>query len=165
MKAYNMKLNPAKCAFGVSIGKFLGFIVTQRGIKVNPEQIKAVMETFPPSSKKEMQRLIGRLTVLGRFIARFTNKLRHWTKCQIRTLSKLGQKGSEPYHFRCLLSSVLLHRISTLKCRLQSAMGGANHPSKARVAEQLNKMMTGEGKKGIYAWYWRLGRNKARNYL
>ena len=77
MKAYNMKLNPTKCAFGVSTGKFLGFMVTQRGIKVNPEQIKAVMETFPPSSKKEMQRLIGRLTVLGCFIARFTNKLRH----------------------------------------------------------------------------------------
>lgn len=37
IKAYNMKLNPAKCAFGVSIGKFLGFIVTQRGIKVNPK--------------------------------------------------------------------------------------------------------------------------------
>ena len=77
MKAYNMKLNPAKCAFGVSIGKFLGFIVTQRGIKVNPKQIKAVMETFPLSSKKEMQRLTGRLATLERFIARFTDKLRH----------------------------------------------------------------------------------------
>ncbi|RVW20895.1 hypothetical protein CK203_113694 [Vitis vinifera] len=71
-----MKLNPSKCAFGVNVGKFLGFMVTQRGIEVNPDQIKAVIETFAPSSKKELQRLTGRLATLGRFIARFTDKLR-----------------------------------------------------------------------------------------
>ena len=76
MKAYNMKLNPAKCTFGVSASKFLGFMVTQRGIEVNQDQIKAVMETFPPSLKKELQRLTGRLATLGRFIARFTDKLK-----------------------------------------------------------------------------------------
>ncbi|KAL6331609.1 hypothetical protein AAG906_011549 [Vitis piasezkii] len=56
--------------------KFLGFIVTQRGIEVNQDQIKPVMETSVPSCKKELQRLTGRLVALGRFIARFTNKLR-----------------------------------------------------------------------------------------
>ncbi|RVW83516.1 Retrovirus-related Pol polyprotein from transposon 17.6 [Vitis vinifera] len=76
IKTYNMKLNSAKCAFGVSANKFLGFMVTQRGIEVNPDQIKAVMETFPPSSKKKLQRLTGHLAALERFIARFTNKLR-----------------------------------------------------------------------------------------
>ena len=76
MKTYNMKLNPAKCAFGVNVGKFLGFMVTQRGIKVNLDQIKAVTETFSPSSKKELQHLTGRLVVLERFIAWFTEKLR-----------------------------------------------------------------------------------------
>ena len=54
MKAYNMKLSPAKCAFGVSIGKFWRFLVTQRRIEVNPDQIKAIMETFPQSSKKRV---------------------------------------------------------------------------------------------------------------
>ena len=49
-----MKLNPSKCAFGVSAGKFLGFMVTQRGIEVNLDQIKVVMETSAPSSKKEL---------------------------------------------------------------------------------------------------------------
>ncbi|RVW69617.1 Retrovirus-related Pol polyprotein from transposon 17.6 [Vitis vinifera] len=49
MKAYKMKLNPAKCAFGVSAGKFLGFMVTQRGIEVNPDQIKSVMEMSIPN--------------------------------------------------------------------------------------------------------------------
>lgn len=71
-----MKLNPAKCAFRVSTGKFLRFMVTQRGIEFNPNQIKVVMETFAPSNKKESQCLMGSLTTLGRFIAQFTNKLR-----------------------------------------------------------------------------------------
>ncbi|RVW39099.1 hypothetical protein CK203_084156 [Vitis vinifera] len=44
LREYDMKLNPSKCAFGVSAGKFLGFMVTQRGIEVNPDQIKAVLE-------------------------------------------------------------------------------------------------------------------------
>lgn len=71
-----MKMNPVKCAFGVSVGKFLGFMVTQRGIEVNPDQIRVVLETPAPSRKKELQRLTDCLAVLGHFIARFTNKLR-----------------------------------------------------------------------------------------
>ena len=51
---YNMKLNPSKYAFGVSADKFLGFMVTQRGIEVNPDQIKVVMEIPAPSNKKEL---------------------------------------------------------------------------------------------------------------
>ncbi|KAL6323325.1 hypothetical protein AAG906_029332 [Vitis piasezkii] len=55
MRAYNMMLNPAKCVFGVNAGKFLGFMVTQRGIKVNSVQMRVILET--PTSNKE-QRLI-----------------------------------------------------------------------------------------------------------
>nr|CAN67795.1 hypothetical protein VITISV_009541 [Vitis vinifera] len=73
---YGMKLNPSKCAFGVSAGKFLGFMVSQRGIEVSPDQVKAVIETPPPRNKKELQRLTGKLVALGRFIARFTDELR-----------------------------------------------------------------------------------------
>lgn len=71
-----MKLNLTKCAFGVSVDKFLGFIVTQRGIEVSLDQIRAVMETLALSSKNELQRLTGRLAALGHFITRFTDKLR-----------------------------------------------------------------------------------------
>ena len=75
LRRYDMKLNPSKCAFDVSAGKFLGFMVSQRGIEVNPDQIKAVMETPPPKNKKELQRLTGKLVALGHFIARFTDEL------------------------------------------------------------------------------------------
>ena len=53
MRRYNMKLNPAKCAFGVNVDNFLGFMVTQREIEVNPDQIKVVMETFAPICKRK----------------------------------------------------------------------------------------------------------------
>ncbi|KAL6334658.1 hypothetical protein AAG906_019522 [Vitis piasezkii] len=71
MRAYNMKLNLAKCAFNVSVGKFLGFMETQREIKVNPTQVKIVLKTPAPNSKKELQCLTGRLASLGHFIAHF----------------------------------------------------------------------------------------------
>ena len=76
MRAYNIKLNLAKLAFGVSAGKFLGFMVTQRAIEVNPDQIRVVMETSTLNNKKELQRLMGRLAVLRHFITQFTDKLR-----------------------------------------------------------------------------------------
>ena len=54
LKSYNMKLNLAKCAFEVSIGKFLGFIVNSRGIEANPDKIKAVLDMLPPSNVKQV---------------------------------------------------------------------------------------------------------------
>ena len=76
LREYSMKLNPLKCAFGVSAGRFLGFMVTQRGIEVNPTQLKAILQSSAPSSKKDIQQLTGWLAALGRFISRFTDRLK-----------------------------------------------------------------------------------------
>ena len=57
LREYDMKLNPVKCAFGVSAGKFLGFIVNNRGIEAIRDKIKVVLDMPPPSSIKEVQRL------------------------------------------------------------------------------------------------------------
>ena len=48
LRQYNMKLNPSKCAFGVSLGKFLGFMVSHKGIEVNPDKIQAILDMKPP---------------------------------------------------------------------------------------------------------------------
>ena len=64
LREYNMKLNPAKCAFGVSVRNFLGFIVNNRGIEANPDKIKVVLNMPPPSNIKEVQRLTGRVAAL-----------------------------------------------------------------------------------------------------
>uniref|UniRef100_A0A2N9GFI3 RNA-directed DNA polymerase n=1 Tax=Fagus sylvatica TaxID=28930 RepID=A0A2N9GFI3_FAGSY len=74
LRRYRMKLNPNKCVFGVSSGKFLGFMVSQRGIEANPDKIKAVLEMTPPRSTKEVQSLTGRVAALNRFVSRATDK-------------------------------------------------------------------------------------------
>ena len=74
LRAYNIKLNPAKCAIGVSAGKFLGFIVNNRGIEANPDKIKAALDMPPPSNIKEVQRLIGRVAALSRFVSKTSDK-------------------------------------------------------------------------------------------
>ena len=74
LKSYNMRLNPAKWDFGVSVGKFLGFIVNSRGIEVNPYKIKVVLDMLPPSNVKEIQRLTGRIAALSRFVSKVSDK-------------------------------------------------------------------------------------------
>ena len=74
LRFYNMKLNPRKCAFGVTVGKFLGFIVSQRGIEANPDKIRAIMEMVPPRNVKEVQSLNGKIAALNRFMSRATDK-------------------------------------------------------------------------------------------
>ena len=68
--SYNMKLNPGKCTFGVTVGKFLSFMISQRGIKVNPEKIRAIVELEPPRMVKKVQSLNGKIATLNRFVSK-----------------------------------------------------------------------------------------------
>ncbi|XP_021974783.1 uncharacterized protein LOC110869886 [Helianthus annuus] len=70
----SIKLNPAKCSFGMEEGKFLGFIVTRDGFKVNPEKVQAIERMPSPSNLKDMQKLAGRLAALNRFLANHAAK-------------------------------------------------------------------------------------------
>ena len=74
LRSYNMKLNPSKCVFGVTAGKFLGFMMSQRGIEVNLEKVQAIMELGPPRTVKEVQSLNGKIAALNRFVSKVTNK-------------------------------------------------------------------------------------------
>lgn len=74
LHAYRMKLNPSKCVFSVHGGKFLGYMVLQRGIEVNPKKIEAIMKLPPPQTTRDVQRLAGSMAALNRFITRFTDK-------------------------------------------------------------------------------------------
>ena len=74
LRSYKMKLNPDKCVFGVTAGKFLGFMVSQRGIEVNPEKIRAIIELEPPRTTKEVQSLNGRIAALSRFVSKATDR-------------------------------------------------------------------------------------------
>ena len=61
IKKYKLRLNLQKCTFGVTAGKLLGFLVSDRGIKVDPSKIKAILEMPPAKSKKAIKGLLGRL--------------------------------------------------------------------------------------------------------
>ena len=74
LRSYNMKLNPSKCVFGVTTGKFLGFMVSQRGIEVNPEKVRAIIELGPPRTVKEVRSLNGKIAALNRFVSKSTDK-------------------------------------------------------------------------------------------
>ncbi|XP_064950487.1 uncharacterized protein LOC135604763 [Musa acuminata AAA Group] len=70
LRKFGMRLNPTKCAFGVTSGKFLGFIVHERGIDANPEKVQAIINMQSPRTIKDLQQLNGRLVALSRFLAR-----------------------------------------------------------------------------------------------
>ena len=69
-----MKLNPSKCVFEVTTGKFLGYMVSQRGIEVNPEKVRAILELEPPRIVKAVQSLNGKVAALNRFVSKATDK-------------------------------------------------------------------------------------------
>ena len=69
-----MKLNPSKCMFRVMAGKFLGFMVSQRGIEVNPEKVRALMKLEPSRMVKVVQSLNGKIAAINRFISKATDK-------------------------------------------------------------------------------------------
>ncbi|GKV06894.1 hypothetical protein SLEP1_g18713 [Rubroshorea leprosula] len=69
-----MKLNLLKCTFAVESGKFLGYVVSKRGIEVNPEKVEVVQQMESPKTIKDVQRLTGCLATLHRFIARLAKK-------------------------------------------------------------------------------------------
>src|SRR5262249_56725881 len=60
-REHQLKMNPKKCVFGESSGKLLGFIVSQRGIEVDPNKAKEIAEMPPPKNLKDVTALIMRL--------------------------------------------------------------------------------------------------------
>ena len=76
LRKHKLRLNTSNCSFGVGSGKFLGYMVTHRGIEVNPDHIKAINSLQPPQNPKEVQKLTGMTAVLNQFISRSANKCR-----------------------------------------------------------------------------------------
>ena len=67
-------MNPLKCAFFVQAGDFLGFVVHKKGIEINQNKTKAIVGTKAPTSKKELQSLLGKINFLRRFISNLSGR-------------------------------------------------------------------------------------------
>ena len=78
-RKYGLKMNPTKCAFGVSAGQFLGFLVHERGIEVTQRSIDAIKKIQPPEDKKQLQKLIGKVNFIRRFISNLSGRLDPFT--------------------------------------------------------------------------------------
>ena len=76
LRSYKLRLNASKCSFGVGSGKFLGYMVTHKGIEVNPDQIKVINNLRTPRNPKEVQKLTGMAATLNRFISRSAYRCR-----------------------------------------------------------------------------------------
>lgn len=74
MRKYGLKMNPMKCAFGVHAGGFLGFVVHKRGIEINQNKTKAILDLKSPSTKKQLQSLLGKINFLRSFISNLNGK-------------------------------------------------------------------------------------------
>ena len=76
LRRHKLRFNMSKCSFEVGSGKFLGYMVTHRGIEVSPDQIKAVNSLQPPRNSKEVQKLTDMIVALNHFISRSADRCR-----------------------------------------------------------------------------------------
>ncbi|KAJ9694023.1 hypothetical protein PVL29_009818 [Vitis rotundifolia] len=70
IRQFRLRLNPKKCTFGVTSGKLLGYMVSERGIEVDPDKIRAILGMPAPRTEREIRGFLGRLQYISRFIAR-----------------------------------------------------------------------------------------------
>ena len=108
LRRHKLHLNASKCSFGVGSRKFLGYMVTHRGIEVNPDQIKAINSLQPPRNPKEVQKLTEIMTTLNRFISRSAERCRpfflllhkwkefQWSEECVRAFQELKRYLSHP---------------------------------------------------------------------
>src|SRR6185312_2573164 len=103
-------MNPKKCAFGVSAGQFLGFLVHERGIEIGLKSQEAVKTMKPPTTKKELQKLIGKINFVRRFISNLSGRIEpfmglvkiksedeiHWGAEQQQALDEIKEYLSKP---------------------------------------------------------------------
>jgi hypothetical protein len=79
MCQYGLKMNSRKCAFKVSAGKFLGFIIHEHDIEIDPDRIKSIRNVGPTTCKLEVQKFLGKINYLRKFISNLAGKIDAFT--------------------------------------------------------------------------------------
>jgi hypothetical protein len=75
MKTYGLRMDPSKCAFGVTLGRFLGFIVHEHGIQIDPKKIESIRKIEEPVCKKDVQKLLDKINYLRHFISNLVGRV------------------------------------------------------------------------------------------
>ena len=76
LRQHKLRLNANKCVFSMGPGKFWGYMITTRGIGVNPDQISTIQELKPPTNPKEVQKLTRMIAAQNRFVSRSVDRYR-----------------------------------------------------------------------------------------
>ena len=108
LRRHKLHLNASKCSFEVGSGKFLGYMVTHSGIRVNPNQIRAINSLQPPRNPKEVQKLTGMMAALNRFISRSVGRCRPFFFCYINGKSFSGPR-SVSWHSKSVNNIYSIH--------------------------------------------------------
>ena len=77
IECFRLRLNPKKFTFGVTSGKLLGYMISERGIEANPDKIRAILDMSPPQTETEIRGFLCRLQYISRFIVRLTDTCEH----------------------------------------------------------------------------------------
>jgi hypothetical protein len=81
MHRYGLNMNPLKCAFGVSAGRFLGFIIHEHGIEIDSKSVESIRKLGEPTCKRVVQKLLAKINYLRRFISNLAGKVNHLSLC------------------------------------------------------------------------------------
>ena len=92
-RVFKLRMNPLKCAFGVSFGKFLGFLVHSRGIDVDSAKATAITTIKPLATVKELKSFLGKVSYIWKFIPGLASITSEFSK-----LLKKGQNSSGERH-------------------------------------------------------------------
>ena len=99
-RKYGLKMNPNKCAFGVSAGQLLGFMVHKRGIEIGQKSMKAIDEAVPPTNKIELQSLLGKINFIRRFISNMSERIMSFSP--LLKLKMIKNLNGVTYNKKCL---------------------------------------------------------------
>jgi hypothetical protein len=75
MRKYGLRMNPLKCAFSITAGKFLGFIVHEHGIQIDPKKVESIKALEEPVCKPDVQKMLGKINYLRQFISNLMGKI------------------------------------------------------------------------------------------
>jgi hypothetical protein len=75
MRRHGLRMNPLKCAFGVTASKFLGFVMHEQGIQIDPKKVETIEKLGEPACKRDVQKLLGKINYLRRFISNLAGRV------------------------------------------------------------------------------------------
>jgi hypothetical protein len=100
MHRYGLKMNMLKCAFGVSVGMFLGFIIYEHGVEIDPMKVESINKVLPTQSKNDMQKFLGKLNYLRQFIFNLSRKISAFAPIlRLKNEAEFTWRGRSATHF------------------------------------------------------------------